>query len=488
MTGQFNVLLTSVGRRSYLVKYFKEALQGIGKIYVSNSNAYSPAFVFADDYVVTPLIYDNKYIPFLIDYCKNNDIKLIVPLFDIDVYMLSQNKTIFQKNGIAVIVSDIETVKICNDKWKMIKFLKQNGLDVPHTYIKINDCINDLENDVIKFPVIIKPRWGMGSIGIYQADDIDELKIFYNKVKKDIEKSYLKYESNQDIECNVILQEKIIGQEYGLDVINDLNANYKNTIVKKKLAMRAGETDCAVVVNDTTLKNLGKKLSEQTKHIANLDIDIIVSENGYYVLDLNARFGGGYPFSYMVGVNLPKAIVNWYENIDADSDLEEKYYDIVIHKDLEIINLNSVYLISLENKRDVIEKYLVELDRFLKPSLKERDIDYTLYSDKIEKNAIILVCQNILKEPLGIAVAYMNDKKTKQAYLSLLIVNAQYQRNNIGSKLLSQIEELAKANGMNNLKLQVRNYNLNALKFYKKHGYTIIEKASSDSSFMLKNF
>lgn len=342
MTGQFNVLLTSVGRRSYLVKYFKEALQNNGKVYVSNSSIYSPAFVFADDYIITPLIYDNDYIPFLIDYCKNKNIKLVVPLFDIDIYMLSKNKSIFEKNGINVIVSDVETIEVCNDKWKMVNFLKQNGFDVPNTYIELNCCFNDLKNKKLNFPVMIKPRWGMGSIGIYQADNFDELNVFYQKTKKDIEKSYLKYESNQDIEHSVILQEKIVGQEYGLDIINNLSANYKNTIVKKKLAMRAGETDCAVVENNKILKNFGKELSSKTNHIANLDVDLILSNTGIYILDLNARFGGGYPFSHMAGINLPKAIIEWNKNNDFNENVQEKSWNIVLHKNLEMIKLDFI--------------------------------------------------------------------------------------------------------------------------------------------------
>ena len=103
-----NILFTSVGRRTYLVEYFKEALNGEGKIYVANSDANSPAFLVADESVVSPLIYDEKYIPFLLDYCKNNEISAIISLFDIDLPILSKNKELFKQNGITVDVK-IET-------------------------------------------------------------------------------------------------------------------------------------------------------------------------------------------------------------------------------------------------------------------------------------------------------------------------------------------------------------------------------------------
>ncbi|WP_270855274.1 ATP-grasp domain-containing protein [Longibaculum muris] len=64
-----NILFTSVGRRTYLVNYFKEALNGEGKIFVANSDVNSPAFLAADECVVSPLIYDDNYISFLLEYC-----------------------------------------------------------------------------------------------------------------------------------------------------------------------------------------------------------------------------------------------------------------------------------------------------------------------------------------------------------------------------------------------------------------------------------
>ena len=63
---ELNILFTSVGRRSYLVKYFKDALANRGLIHVANSSEISPAFLVADKHVITPLIYDKGYIPFFI--------------------------------------------------------------------------------------------------------------------------------------------------------------------------------------------------------------------------------------------------------------------------------------------------------------------------------------------------------------------------------------------------------------------------------------
>lgn len=334
-----NILFTSVGRRSYLLQYFKTALNGKGEIHAANSSALSPAFLIADHTVVTPLIYDENYIPFLLDYCRKNSIDILISLFDIDLPILSRNKQKFQEIGTQVIVSDPDVIDICNDKWNTFQVLTQNHFSVPKTYISLDSALQALEQKEISYPVIVKPRWGMGSISVCEADNKEELMVFYKKVRRNIRKTYLKYESEEHIDQSVIIQEKLDGQEYGLDVINDLQKNYQNTSVKKKLAMRSGETDCAVTVDDPNLKELGKRLSQTMGHIANLDADVFKVGNTYYILEMNARFGGGYPFSHMAGVNLPAAILAWAEKKPVNADMLKEEPDVLCQKDITLVQL-----------------------------------------------------------------------------------------------------------------------------------------------------
>lgn len=121
-----NILLTSVGRRAYMVKYFKEVLGLDGLVHVCNSDNKSIAFKYADKKVISPLIYDDNYIPFLVEYCKENAIDIIISLFDIDLLMLAKYKKEFNKVGTRVIVSDPEIIEICNDKWMTYEFLVKN--------------------------------------------------------------------------------------------------------------------------------------------------------------------------------------------------------------------------------------------------------------------------------------------------------------------------------------------------------------------------
>jgi len=315
-----NILLTSAGRRSYLINYFKEALNGEGKIHAGNSE-YSVALIAADESVITPKIYNGKYVDFIIEYCKKHDIKLIIPLFDIDLPILAKKKNRFLQNGIVVLVSDYKVTQICNDKWKTYKFLLNNGFNAPITYRNKDKAIKGLLKGLIKFPLIIKPRWGMGSIGIVTVNNLDELEVLYEKQKKHVFKTYLSYESRIDKENCLIIQENIVADEYGLDIINDSEAQYVTTFVKKKLSMRSGETDSAVTIEEPLFKKLGEDISQALKHTSILDADCFLKDNKVIVLELNCRFGGGYPFSHMAGANIPLAIISWVKGQKPDKNV-----------------------------------------------------------------------------------------------------------------------------------------------------------------------
>jgi len=336
-----NLLFTSVGRRSYLIRYFKEALGKNGIIHAANSDPRSPAFNFADEHVVTPIIYDGAYIEFLLEYCSRNDINAVIPLFDVDLPVLSANKTLFENIGVRVVVSNEDTVAVCNDKWLTYLFCIRNNIGTPKTYLDIDEALSDLKKGTLSFPLVIKPRWGMGSIAVFEADDIYELKVFYHKAEKIIASSYLKYETRDRLNEGVLIQEKICGQEYGMDIINDLDGCYYTTIVKKKYAMRSGETDCAETVDNMLLKNFGRDLSFALRHSANLDTDLFMVDEAPYLIDMNARFGGGYPFSHLAGVNLPLAIIRWLNNERVTGKILKERFGVMSSKSLEAVILSA---------------------------------------------------------------------------------------------------------------------------------------------------
>ncbi len=334
-----NILFTSVGRRSYLLNFFRNALGGKGEIHAVNSSPLSPAFCAADHFATSPLIYDESYIPFLLSYCEEHKIDLIIPLFDIDLPILAKNREKFSDIGTTVLVSDKDFVEMCNDKWKTYAFLQSRGFDIPKTYLSLEDAKRALTAGEIDLPLVLKPRWGCGSISIYTAKDFDELDCLYKIAKRRVFETYLKYESLADEAHSVLIQEHISGQEFGADIFNDLNGKYINSAVKVKKSMRSGETDCAVTVYNEEISAICERLGNLTKHIANLDIDIFERNGKFYILEMNARFGGGYPFSHLAGADLPYAIIQWLKGKNVDPEILNVKPGVIGQKDINIIPL-----------------------------------------------------------------------------------------------------------------------------------------------------
>ena len=241
-------------------------------------------------------------------------------MFDIDLLILSKNKKRFAEIGTTVVVSDESFIEICNDKWLTYKFLKKNHINTPKTFLRVKDVLDAIRSKNISYPIVVKPRFGCGSISVCIAKDEKELR-FYSKTTADkIKKTYLKYESS-GVKNTVIFQELLGGQEYGADIINNLNGVNQSIIIRKKIAMRSGETDIAEIVDEPIILSVLKKLSNYTNHVANLDCDIFLFNGIPYVLELNARFGGGYPFSHLAGCNLPFAIIEWAKGKTVNKEI-----------------------------------------------------------------------------------------------------------------------------------------------------------------------
>ena len=333
-----NILFTCAGRRTYLLKYFKDQLGDKGKVVGADMQLSAPALTAADIKVPVPAVYSHDYVDQIIDICKKHNINAIISLNDLELPILAANKKRFVGIGVIPIVSDMEVIDICFDKLKTANYIESIGLLSPKTFVNYKDAVVAIKNGILSFPLILKPRWGSGSIGIEMVNSLEELEEIYSLLLKKIKKSILATASLGDE--YIIIQEKIDGQEYGMDVMNDLNGKTRGVSVKKKLAMRAGETDKAQTVENTDIRAIGQKLGENLRHIGNLDVDIFESNGKYYVLELNPRFGGGFPFSYESGVNFPKAIIEWLNGSDINDSLLEPKYGMTFAKCDYLVNVD----------------------------------------------------------------------------------------------------------------------------------------------------
>lgn len=326
-----NILFTCAGRRTYLLKYFKENMNEGDKVVATDMQLSAPALQVADVKLQVPAVYDPNYVDITLQICKEQKIDALLSLNDLELPILAENKARFEAEGVKVIVSDPSVIDIAFDKYKTAQWVESLGLKSPKTFVRLEDAKHALETGGLHFPLFMKPRWGSGSIGLESIADMEELDIYYHLLMKKIKKTILATASVGDE--YIMIQEKLTGNEFGLDVMNDLEGNNVAVSVKQKLAMRAGETDKAVTVDLPEVREIGHKIGTALKHIGNLDVDVMQNEKGEYcVLELNPRFGGGFPFSYEVGVNLPKAIIEWVKGNKVDASILQPEYGRMFSK------------------------------------------------------------------------------------------------------------------------------------------------------------
>lgn len=325
-----NILFTCAGRRTYLLKYFKEQLAGEGKIIGADMQMSAPALSAADIKEKVPAVYADDYIDRVLDICKRDCVDVLISLNDLELPILSASKARFDEIGVKAVVSSKRVIDICFDKLKTAQYVLSLGLKTPKTYVKLNEAFNALQTGELKFPVVLKPRWGSGSIGIEFVENKEELLSVFELLQLKIKKSILSNASGS--EDYILIQERIEGQEYGLDVMNDLQGNHIAVSVKHKLAMRAGETDKAETVDNPKVHEIGRIVGTNLGHIGNLDMDVLERNGEYFVLELNPRFGGGFPFSYEAGVNMPKAIIEWAKGHKVNADMLNPVYGKVFAK------------------------------------------------------------------------------------------------------------------------------------------------------------
>lgn len=321
-----NVLLTSAGRRSYLVRWFRDALGGEGLVCATNSDPASPALAEADVAEVSPLIYSDGYLPFLLGFCERNRVGAVVPLFDVDVPVLAAHRGELEAIGCLPVVAPEAFARACADKLAAARLLEGAGVPCVPTWLGAGEFLRAVGGGRASFPAVAKPRWGMGSIGVVRASDEGELLAAERMVRRGVESSYLRYESAGDMGSCVVVQGAASGAEYGMDVVCDLSGSYRGCVVRRKLAMRAGETDSAEVLpqgSDPRFERLARSLAAVSRHPGNMDVDVFDEGGELRVLEMNARFGGGYPFSHAAGVDLPRALVAWLRGGECDlRDLE----------------------------------------------------------------------------------------------------------------------------------------------------------------------
>ncbi len=325
-----NILILSAGTRNKVVQYFKEGLRGNGKVIATDCSNLAPAVYEADKFYLVPRITEPGYLEVILDICKKEEITGVFSLIDPELSLLSKEKERFLAIGAQPVVSPYELVETCFDKYKMYRLLCEMGIPTGRCYVEKEGFYRAQEKGEVSFPVFVKPVKGSASINI-------------NKVygKKEIEVLF-------DLYDDLMIQEYMDGTEYGADVYVDMISGKCTSIfIKKKIKMRAGETDKSVSVKEEGLFHMIRKFVEKCGFCGMIDIDIFKIGDKYYISEVNPRFGGGYPHAHECGVNMPSQVIRNLEGRANEAVIGEyktgvcmmKYNEIMIKeiKDTEII-------------------------------------------------------------------------------------------------------------------------------------------------------
>lgn len=315
-----NILILSAGTRNKIVQYFKENLNknGIktGNVIATDMSDIAPAVYEADKFYKVPKMTDSNYIDTVFDICKKENITGVLTLIDPELSLLARYEKEFNDLGVTVIGSSYDLCELSLDKYNMYKWLKEKNIKCAETFIDFNE----FEKSSIDYPVFIKPRCGSASISISKAKDKETAEFLFNQQE------------------GMIIQEFLNGQEIGADVYIDMITGETVSIfTKKKIVMRAGETDKSVSFKDEKLFAFIDNFVKKAGYKGQIDIDIFEINGDYYISEVNPRFGGGYPHAYECGVNHMEFIINNLQNIPNKKQVGDYKENVYMMKYNEIM-------------------------------------------------------------------------------------------------------------------------------------------------------
>jgi carbamoyl-phosphate synthase large subunit len=272
------VLFTCAGQRVDIVAAFGRA--GATTV-AADVNPLAPALYHADRHELVPRIDEPDYVPALRRLVDAHDVRLIVPLTDLDQAILARSR---DELGALVLLPDAETVEQLADKYRAHVLFEERGIPSPPTWLP------DDVPDGVAYPLLVKARAGFGSRHIYRAADRAELDFFLR---------YTPVES--------IVQACLGGEEFSIDVLSDLEGRCLNAIPRTMIESKGGESIKGMTIKDETLIEFGCFVAETLGLAGPANIQCFREPDGtHLVTDINPRFGGGFPLPLAAGGQYPE--------------------------------------------------------------------------------------------------------------------------------------------------------------------------------------
>lgn len=288
-----NILITSAGKRVALIKSFKEAASKFAngsKIYTTDMNpSMAPAAYISDKGFAVPRVTDESYPSVLLQMCIKNNIGMIVPTIDTELLVLAKNRKIFEAENVKVIVSSFPFVSVCRDKRETGKFLTEHGIRVPMTIDKYHPA----------FPMFAKPYDGSLSTNIHYISSANDLTPDILNDGKLIFMEYI---------------DKKFYKEYTVDMYYGADNHVKCIIPRERIEIRAGEINKGRTAKNYIVDFLKQRLNYIEGCIGCICIQLFYNpvSSDIIGIEINPRFGGGYPLSYMAGGDYPSYLIREY--------------------------------------------------------------------------------------------------------------------------------------------------------------------------------
>lgn len=320
-----NLLFCSVGRRGELIKDFKLSMAEGSKIVATDLSCFAPALYFADRFYTVPPITAPRYLDELLAICEKEQIDAITTFIDPEIVFLSANKNAFSNKGVLVLAPELETAKICFDKFLMYQFAKKCEIATVRTFGNVKTFKEAYEVKEIEFPVFVKPRTGSGSVGAKKVYNLAELEL---AVKAD---------------QTLIIQEFMEGLDLDADVyIDSISHQAVSAFLKRKLSTTIGGANKTISFKDEKLFQVIQKICGCFEFSGPVDMDFFYRDGEYFLSEINPRFGGAYLHAYGAGVDFTKLIEkNIKKEInepcfgDYDENVVMMMYDSVVIKKLQ---------------------------------------------------------------------------------------------------------------------------------------------------------
>lgn len=315
-----NILVLSCGTRNKIIQYFKRELNGAGKVIATDMSPNAPALYESDVHYIVPRMTAPGYLDVIYDICRKEQVTGVLSLIDPELSLLALHEEEFHALGVTVIGSFYDLCERTLDKWQMFCWLKEHGYACAESYIDREAFYGDVRAGKINYPVFVKPIRGSASIAISKVQDQETVDLLFEHAD------------------DLMIQEYLKGQEIGADCYIDMiSGELISVFTKKKLVMRAGETDKSISFKDTELFALIERFVKEAGFRGQIDIDIFECEGKYYISEVNPRFGGGYPHAYEAGANHMKYIVNNLQGKVNEPQIGEYESGVIMMKYSEIM-------------------------------------------------------------------------------------------------------------------------------------------------------